>query len=512
MNRSTILRIGSLILAVLLLASLLTGCGKSGGDVENTPTLPTLTAESDEDLAVPESSEDLSEALTEPVPTTTEAEKPTAAATEETEDTGEAPEEPEEPMGFTPFVRKLEDFDRLVMTKAEMPLYAVPRRDAQDVGLLWEHQGLVVLYGGTVRTEDGTDSDWYLVRAYNGELNQTDEMWSAQGWVPVEAVTAWDEAAEQPRNAAYGLAQNAVYYEDGEECAAPNYVSTSREDCWFLAEINAATGRLTLVNWQGRSIEVADRTALRPYGKALPITWTSDVVPEAFPNEYLRSGQSFPQISPEAYRQMLEQDEEERSAFDPSVSGYINEWIGHTELRGLVEPMDSGYRAVIVHTVPYKASEEDMELAKETGWLKMDGGWALYCPPEYDNYSEDYHGERTEPALIHSGYGTDGELAQCFDGNGRDGSYFIEKYQNEYIFVNGVDRFDWRLERVTGVYWLRLDPDTPVHFDDCSSNSENNGLTVTPLKDSGRVWASADTSLCFDEEGNLYIYEYYDGK
>lgn len=502
MNQNTLRSILALLLAVLLAVCLLTGCAGSGGSNGAGETPEDLTGAETGTTEEPESGEDLTEPTTLDTTPATEAGTEPEAPSEATE----APEEPAPRVGPMPFVRVYDIEEPLCMTRAETPLYSVPRKDAQVIGFFWEHQGLVLKYGAAVRTEDGAESDWYLVCAYDGdEKSLPDSQYDnlGQGWVPSEALTAWDAAAELPRNAAFSLDQNGEYYEDGEKKTVEGYLSPFWENCWFLTGTDAATGRPTLVNREGRSIQVADRDALKPYAFALPTAWTN--APDELPDPEAAPEQSWPEITAEEYRAMQRQDAEEASQVDGSRWDTL-EWGGKLHIKGLVEPVGDRYRATIVHTVQRTASEEAMARAGETGWLDVDGSWYLYQPGSWEG------GQENSPSVSDISWCSNGPVTAFDSLKAWPTSFEPCQVEQEYYFLTGIDRFTWRLEKTTGTYWLWLDPDTPVDFANYRDDNEGDVHTITPLKDYGELWGDSDTSIVFDEDGNLSISIYFDGK
>lgn len=391
------------------------------------------------------------------------------------------------------------------MVKAETYLYAVPRRDGEKIGLLWAHQGLSVQYGATVRTEDGAESDWYLVCACDSfdpaQKNRYGN--STPGWVPAEALTAYDPAAELPKNAAFSLDYDDIYFEDGQRKTLDDYLSYYWDNCWFLTGTDAATGRLNLINWEGRHIQLQDREALRPYPCPLPLPWTD--APEALPDPEGASD-PLPELSMADFRSMVEQDSAEQMSLS-EFTPWGQEWGGQTRFEGLFEPVGDRYRVKVTHTVQLTASAAELDAAAETGWLRLDGSWYLYYPGEN---GERYSRPPDLPLINYSSYG----CVQAYPppGFSRPG-YEVTPMGEEFFFAAGVDRFSSRLEKVTGTWLLWLDPDTLVEHEHTNyCDAEGNYTTIAPLKDFGTLWGSSDVHPRFDEDGNFSIYYFSDGK
>ena len=170
--------------------------------------------------------------------------------------------------------------------------------------------------------------------------------------------------------------------------------------------------------------------------------------------EFREAGKDIPIISPQELRALADHNSEELARLLGNREDWdLYDYGGQIRFRGIARS-GSEYAAKVEYSVALTISEEELAEAARTGQITLQGQKYAYDSPPADlDESEDYYGS-----------GRYGKIYKL-DSNGavnRDRFYLVEKIRDRYFFVFEIGGLSSRLEITMGVFWLWLDPETPV--------------------------------------------------
>ena len=439
---------------------------RSSGETEEPGTVPP-SADSQPETEAPTEAP-VTEAAR-PAEPGTETEPKPSESTEPSEAT-----EPSEPAAVRPGV-----FDRSYaapyqagMTAVQTPLLPVPRLDAENGETLWAHHRLEILLTAAMRDpETGAETEWYLVLPmglYKG---------GSIGWLPADRVVPFEEGAEQPANAAYGLTEGASYEEDGQEKQFSNENASGWRNCFVIRSRDSQTGRLTLKGADGNTIRVSGMEALEPYPGSIPVRLADDPDSVVPPEE---AEPELPTIDREELRVLMQ----DAKTFAQGSYDFYD--IAPSIRFRSVERIGDRYRGTVERAVVVTVSEAEMKEGRARGWIELQGEPYLYL-----NGSEEAAGM----GILNWDKGSCGTIYRD------DLGYNVERIGDRYWFYFGVGGITRRIEEITDSYWLWMDPDTPLLVG--PSEYEDAPKTLGECGESLRL----DAYPYFDEEtGELKIY------
>lgn len=165
------------------------------------------------------------------------------------------------------------------------------------------------------------------------------------------------------------------------------------------------------------------------------------------------------EISLEDVLAWMEHDDAERAKL---TGRWVEAYGGDTRIKD-IKQVDDRYQAEVVRTVAVTASEEEMEQARQTGHIVLNGTQYRYTDSQeqFDEWMQELglEGWTTESE--------DGIILEEKAGLSNDdlyhGSFYeVGKVGEKYIFANAVGGLCRRIQENAGEAWLWLDGDMPL--------------------------------------------------